>query len=104
MNKKLIRLTESDLHRIVRESVNRVLREDFLSDLVVRAFDRKGNELTLGDIVIWKNEKCKVADWTDDDMIVLDTKNGKCEVSSKECILFDSPSTKGHGSFGIMKW
>ena len=29
MNKKLIRLTESDLHRIVKESVNRVLREDF---------------------------------------------------------------------------
>ena len=27
MNKKLIRLTESDLHRIVRESVRRVLRE-----------------------------------------------------------------------------
>ena len=26
MNKKLIRLTESDLHRIVRESVNRVIR------------------------------------------------------------------------------
>ena len=28
MNKKLIRLTESDLHRIVKESVNRVLNED----------------------------------------------------------------------------
>ena len=27
MNKKLIRLTESDLHRIVKESVNRVLNE-----------------------------------------------------------------------------
>ena len=27
MNKKLIRLTESDLHRIVKESVKRVLRE-----------------------------------------------------------------------------
>ena len=27
MNKKLIRLTESDLHRIVKESVNRVLSE-----------------------------------------------------------------------------
>ena len=27
MNKKLIRLTEQDLHRIVKESVNRVLRE-----------------------------------------------------------------------------
>lgn len=28
MNKKLIRLTESDLHRIVKESVNRVLNEE----------------------------------------------------------------------------
>ena len=28
MNKKLIRLTESDLHRIVKESVKRVLNED----------------------------------------------------------------------------
>ena len=27
MNKKLIRLTESDLHRIVKESVNRVIKE-----------------------------------------------------------------------------
>ena len=27
MNKKLIRLTESDLHKIVKESANRVLRE-----------------------------------------------------------------------------
>ena len=27
MNKRLIRLTESDLHRIVKESVNRILRE-----------------------------------------------------------------------------
>ena len=29
MNKKTIRLTESDLHRIVKESVNRILREEF---------------------------------------------------------------------------
>lgn len=29
MNKKLIRLTESDLHRIVKESVNRVLNESY---------------------------------------------------------------------------
>jgi len=27
MNKKLIRLTESDLHKIVKESVNRILNE-----------------------------------------------------------------------------
>lgn len=29
MNKKLIRLTESDLHRIVKESVNKILNESF---------------------------------------------------------------------------
>ena len=28
MNKKLIRLTEQDLHRIVKESVNRILNEE----------------------------------------------------------------------------
>lgn len=30
--KKIIRLTESDLHRIVKESVERILREDVLGD------------------------------------------------------------------------
>ena len=29
MNKKMIRLTESDLHRIVKESVNKVLKEAY---------------------------------------------------------------------------
>lgn len=29
MNKKLIRLTESDLHRIVKESVRRIIREHY---------------------------------------------------------------------------
>jgi hypothetical protein len=28
MNNKLIRLTESDLHRIVKESVKRILKEE----------------------------------------------------------------------------
>ncbi len=32
MNKKLIRLTESELHRIVKESVNRVLKEGHNED------------------------------------------------------------------------
>ena len=32
MEKKLIRLTESDLHRIVKESVNRILREERLNE------------------------------------------------------------------------
>ncbi len=30
--KKIIRLTEQDLHNIVRESVNRILKEDVLGD------------------------------------------------------------------------
>jgi hypothetical protein len=34
MNKKLIRLTESDLHRIVKESVNVVLREAYKVDSI----------------------------------------------------------------------
>ena len=29
MNKKLIRLTEQDLHRIVKESVNKIVKEGF---------------------------------------------------------------------------
>ena len=33
MNKKSIRLTESDLHRIIKESVNRILREEWESPL-----------------------------------------------------------------------
>ena len=32
MNKKLIRLTESDLHKIVKESVNTVLKEAHVID------------------------------------------------------------------------
>lgn len=31
--KKLVRLTESDLHRIVKESVNRVLNESYLDNI-----------------------------------------------------------------------
>ena len=34
MNKKTVRLTESDLHKIVKESVNRVLRENNQSALI----------------------------------------------------------------------
>ena len=30
--KKIIRLTESDLHRIIKQSVKRILREDVLGD------------------------------------------------------------------------
>ena len=35
--KKIVRLTESDLHRIVSESVKRVLKESFMDDLKTNA-------------------------------------------------------------------
>ena len=38
MNKKLIRLTESDIHKIVKESVNRVLNEG-MGDETKRVLD-----------------------------------------------------------------
>lgn len=39
--KRRIRLTESDLHRIVRESVERVLMEDFESDSEMQGTDEE---------------------------------------------------------------
>jgi hypothetical protein len=39
MNKKLIRLTESDLHRIVKESVNRVLKEGERRPFLKQAYE-----------------------------------------------------------------
>ena len=36
MNKKLIRLTESDLHKIVKESVNRILNEAIPTKVVTK--------------------------------------------------------------------
>ena len=33
MNKKLIRLTESDLHKIVKEAVNKILTESSIDDV-----------------------------------------------------------------------
>ena len=43
MNKKLIRLTEQDLHRIVKESVNKILAETWkLTDYGVVDYDENG--------------------------------------------------------------
>lgn len=40
VNKKLVKLTESDLHRIVKESVKRVLRESYLNNGMVKTLYR----------------------------------------------------------------
>lgn len=43
MNKRFIRLTEGDLHRIVKESMNKVLKEDANDDNAV--IDAIGQEI-----------------------------------------------------------
>ena len=50
MNKKLISLTESDLHRIVKQSVNRLLREYYEGE----SYD---GSLTVGEL-IQELQKC----------------------------------------------
>ncbi len=87
--KRITRLTESDLHRIVRESVKRVLREGFTKpsnwkdtefkgtytdengalympdddfdyeDDFDIAYDIKGHEIHKGDVVIWTDPETK---------------------------------------------
>ena len=39
MNKKLIRLTEDDLHKIVKESVDRILKEGYYEDMYLNDYD-----------------------------------------------------------------
>lgn len=66
--KRRVKLTEGDLHRIVKESVNRIIKEnnrrtkrmirefddyDEFKDEDERFFDRKGQEIKVGSKVIW---------------------------------------------------
>ena len=47
MNKKLIRLTESDLHKIVKESVNKILYEVLdTTDSIKSFYNDKGEQLS----------------------------------------------------------
>jgi vacuolar-type H+-ATPase subunit H len=85
MNKKLIRLTEQDLHKIVKESVNRIIKENNQrARKIIREFDdydefeeeefidRKGNPIQKGSKVIWYDPERSARDlkrvWTVYDM------------------------------------
>ena len=50
MNKKLIRLTESDLHRIVKESVNKILMEAKSEGATESIDENDTNEGFMGDM------------------------------------------------------
>ena len=51
MNKKLIRLTESDLHNIIKESVKRLLREEVDTGQVPAQSEKKSTASNLPDSV-----------------------------------------------------
>lgn len=93
--KRKIRLTESDLHRIVKESVNRVLRESEYDDLEFdeTAYDRKGNEIHKGDVVIWtdpengRKVKYRVYEEPNSEMVKMANKYGECEAFPHECLV-----------------
>ncbi len=50
MNKRLIRLTEQDLHRIVKESVNRILMEGQFDGATESLDENDANEGFMGDM------------------------------------------------------
>lgn len=85
MKKKKIRLKESDLHRIIKESVNKVLKEgNRRTKRMIREFDehdvfedeeyvdKKGHPIRIGSQVIWYDPEKSARDlkrvWTVDDM------------------------------------
>jgi hypothetical protein len=63
MKKKLIRLTESDLHKIVKESVNRILKEEYdkygmwHSDASINAMSKAFSNYVKGSDVLEKGIK-----------------------------------------------
>ena len=63
MNKKLIRLTESDLHKIVKESVNKILRESILSEIDLQVEPQRYGEFWLRDKNTWIEFTAEV--WVD---------------------------------------
>jgi len=68
---KIIRLTESDLHRIVKESVNRILKEkdDYVSsgygdkDGEIYHNPKNGHVKRIKKTPIWKNRPNKIGDY-----------------------------------------
>lgn len=92
MKKQLIRLTESDLHNIIRESVNRILQEEFQITL---SNDGKEGFQNMMNSVAAINELKKTGETT----IVIPTDNGdtvraKLSQTQNNTIYVDSSTIK----------
>ena len=65
MNKKLIRLTESDLHRIVKESVNKIINESMYQDSydwTLSTLDRRLKKHSIDDVISFAKKELQFMD------------------------------------------
>ena len=95
--KQAIRLRESELRRMIAQSVKRMLREstmdDAYSDFDDTAYDRNGNEIHKGNIVVWtdpetgRKAKYEVYEEPSSEMVKLWSEYGECEAFPEECLV-----------------
>lgn len=65
MNNKLIRLTESDLHRIVKESVNKIINESMYQDSydwTLSTLDRRLKKHSIDDVISFAKKELQFMD------------------------------------------
>ena len=65
MNKRLIRLTESDLHRIVKESVNKIINESMYQDSydwTLSTLDRRLKKHSIDDVISFAKKELQFMD------------------------------------------
>ena len=65
LNKKLIRLTESDLHRIVKESVNKIINESMYQDSydwTLSTLDRRLKKHSIEDVISFAKKELQFMD------------------------------------------
>lgn len=80
-----IRLTESQLHNIIRRCINEEIEDD------MTAYDCNGVEIHTGDTVIWtdpdggRRVKYEVFGEPNAEMVQLWSKYGECEAFPEEC-------------------
>lgn len=93
MKRNRVRLTESQLHRVIKDSVKRVLREAEEWDDFGVAYDKNGVEIHEGDMVMWvdpetgRKARYEVYDTPTEDMVKLYNKYGECEALPSECVV-----------------
>lgn len=108
MKKKVVRITESELHKIIKESIKKILREGFTNEDRNSALympyddfedeeyvDKKGHPIKVGSQVIWYDPEKSARDvkrvWTVDDMrgdiVYISDKFSEAEVYPQELVV-----------------